>query len=440
MNCYQVECLEDDTENVPLTYHLGGDMEIQFGREEFCLVTRLRFRVDYSSEYSEGLIPFRRRVFSSARDGHAITAKLLEDKIKSKEFTTMNHNDAVSLFLLAVVECVLLGEEPRHNVLEWCLRLVDDRDRWNLAIAWCSDGKFLRSYQECFFVDARPTPRLTLDAVEARSNWWVSSKEYFDGLIFEPSIISSSVNLHNRDDPTIELYRLLEEQRRDLEGAVPTKFTMPATTSFLNGAHASHSYDQHMSSRIPSSHPATQDFMTHRPQQGFVSWSSPYQETVDPRGQYGPSDIRDNAMYRQKRVVRPSMYVQSPYTNMLDSIVPPKKLHAKSKNTARNPKVPAFDLGNAVVDDNLGDNEVAITGVVQTDEYIWYTNMDPSKVRREQYKESMTFLNNPESVYLDCHVKGFIVLQVFWRELVPSLYMSGYYEVEEPKKEGCGCL
>ncbi|GKB29039.1 hypothetical protein Tco_0868440 [Tanacetum coccineum] len=142
-----------------------------------------------------------------------------------------------------------------------------------------------------------------------------------------------------------------------------------------------------MSSRIPSSHPATPDFMTPRPQQGFVSRSSPYQATVDPRGQ--------------------------------------------------NPKVPAFDLGNAVVDDNLGDNEVTITGVVQTDQYLWYTNVDPIvSVRREQYEECMTFLNNPEPVYLDCHVKGFIVLQVFWRELVPSLYMSGYYEVEEPEKEG----
>ncbi|GKE57772.1 hypothetical protein Tco_1496957, partial [Tanacetum coccineum] len=170
-----------------------------------------------------------------------------------------------------------------------------------------------------------------------------------------------------------------------------------------------------MSSRIPSSHPATPDFMTPRPQQGFVSRSSPYQATVDPRGQYGPSDICDvrgdipNAMHRQKRVARPSM----------------------------NPKVPAFDLGNAVVDDNLGDNEVTITGVVQTDQYLWYTNVDPIvSVRREQYEECMTFLNNPEPVYFDCHVKGFIVSPVFWRELVPSLYMSGYYEVEEPEKEG----
>nr|GEZ02714.1 hypothetical protein [Tanacetum cinerariifolium] len=82
-------------------------------------------------------------------DDHAITAKMLEDKIKRKEFMTMNHNDAVSLCLLAIVECLI--------------------------------------------------------------------REYVDGLICEPLVISSSINLQSRDDPNVELYRLLEEQRRDLE-------------------------------------------------------------------------------------------------------------------------------------------------------------------------------------------------------------------------------
>ncbi|GKD64618.1 phospholipase-like protein, partial [Tanacetum coccineum] len=129
--------VENDTEIVPLTYHLGGDIEIQFGMEEFCLVTGLKFGVDYSSDYSEGVIPFKRRVFDSTKDGHAITIEMLEDKIKSKVFLTMNHNDVVSLCLLAIVECVLLCQEPRHNVPEWCLRLVDDRN-WRNLYPWGS--------------------------------------------------------------------------------------------------------------------------------------------------------------------------------------------------------------------------------------------------------------------------------------------------------------
>ncbi|GKC84604.1 phospholipase-like protein [Tanacetum coccineum] len=34
-----------------------------------------------------------------------------------------------------------------------------------------------------------------------------------------------------------------------------------------------------------------------------------------------------------------------------------------------------------------------------------------AKVRRERYEECMTFLNNPEPVYLDYYVKGFIAMQ-----------------------------
>nr|GEY04162.1 hypothetical protein [Tanacetum cinerariifolium]GEY07985.1 hypothetical protein [Tanacetum cinerariifolium] len=90
--------------------------------------------------------------------------------------------------------------------------------------------------------------------------------------------------------------------------------------------------------------------------------------------------------------------------------VTPKKWPDKSKNMARNSKVPAFDLGNAVFDDNIVDDEVSITGARETDECIWYTNVDPNK--------------------------GYRAMEVFSRKLVPDLYMSGYYNLDEPEIEG----
>ncbi|GKA08487.1 hypothetical protein Tco_0687818 [Tanacetum coccineum] len=75
---HKVKCLDGETEIVPLSYHLGHDIQIQFGREEFCLVTGLRFGVDYSDVYEEGLIPFRRCTFDSAKDGKPITGEMLE--------------------------------------------------------------------------------------------------------------------------------------------------------------------------------------------------------------------------------------------------------------------------------------------------------------------------------------------------------------------------
>ncbi|GJX79054.1 hypothetical protein Tco_0327203 [Tanacetum coccineum] len=106
-------------------------------------------------------------------------------------------------------------------------------------------------------------------------------------------------------------------------------FPAPASHSFFEGAQATPSYDQHMSFRYPSSHLAT----------------------VDPRRQCGSSHNHDvGGVILERRVVCPSMYFQSPYMNFPDTSVTPKKQPDKSKNMARNAKVPAFDIGNAVVD------------------------------------------------------------------------------------------
>ncbi|GJR96061.1 phospholipase-like protein [Tanacetum coccineum] len=65
---------ENDDENVPLYYHINKDFSIPFGREEFCLVTGLRFGVQNWAEYdTKQRIPFRRRVFPSYLDGQPIT-------------------------------------------------------------------------------------------------------------------------------------------------------------------------------------------------------------------------------------------------------------------------------------------------------------------------------------------------------------------------------
>nr|GEY58830.1 phospholipase-like protein [Tanacetum cinerariifolium] len=91
----------DETDIVPLYYHIVDDFQIQFSREEFCLVTGLRFGVEYSDEYDndEAHIPFRRRVFPSSLDG--------------------------------ILKLVLLGVEDRRRVPHWILRFLNDRVAWD---------------------------------------------------------------------------------------------------------------------------------------------------------------------------------------------------------------------------------------------------------------------------------------------------------------------
>ncbi|GJS37280.1 hypothetical protein Tco_0535662 [Tanacetum coccineum] len=79
---------------------VGKDDKDVFLIEEFCLVTGLKFGVEYSDDYDEKdkPIPFRRRVFSSCLDGKRITEKDVEDLIESKSFKKLDDDDAVSLY------------------------------------------------------------------------------------------------------------------------------------------------------------------------------------------------------------------------------------------------------------------------------------------------------------------------------------------------------
>ncbi|GJU43566.1 phospholipase-like protein, partial [Tanacetum coccineum] len=128
-----------ENENVPLYYHMYDNFQIQFGREEFCLVTGLKFGVEYSDDYDDKdkPIPFRRRVFPSRLDGKRITGKDVEDLIDSNSFKKLDDGDAVSLCCIGILQLVLLGLEDRRPVHNWILRLANDRDGWD-AYPWGS--------------------------------------------------------------------------------------------------------------------------------------------------------------------------------------------------------------------------------------------------------------------------------------------------------------
>ncbi|GJS59031.1 phospholipase-like protein [Tanacetum coccineum] len=109
------------------------NFQIQFVREEFCLVTGLKFGVENWTGYNDESepIPFRRRVFSSSLDGQPIRGKHVVALINSEEFKKLDNNDAVSLCCLGILQLVLLGLEDRRLVPSWILRLANDRDGWD---------------------------------------------------------------------------------------------------------------------------------------------------------------------------------------------------------------------------------------------------------------------------------------------------------------------
>ncbi|GJS89610.1 phospholipase-like protein [Tanacetum coccineum] len=205
-----------DDENVPLNYSINNDLSIQFGREEFCLVTGLRFGVENREEYdTQANLPFRRRVFPSHLDGQPITGIDIADAIVGPTFAELYDNDVVGLCCLGILQLVLLGAENRRNVPEWLLRIANDRVAWNKypwgSYVWPTLYSQLRNATVRrwgpLYVDQPtneddrttysifgytwawafkgniPAARLTPDDNEARSDWWISSKAYFDGFI-----------------------------------------------------------------------------------------------------------------------------------------------------------------------------------------------------------------------------------------------------------------
>nr|GEU69127.1 reverse transcriptase domain-containing protein [Tanacetum cinerariifolium] len=118
----------DVNENVPLYYHMFDNFQIQFGREKFCLVTGLKFGIEYWVDYDDKdePIPFRRWVFPSSLDGKHITGRNVEELIKSKSFSKLDNDDG----------CV-------------------------------------------------PAERLISDEIEVVPGWWVSSRAYFGGRVSE---------------------------------------------------------------------------------------------------------------------------------------------------------------------------------------------------------------------------------------------------------------
>nr|GEX04342.1 phospholipase-like protein [Tanacetum cinerariifolium] len=146
----QLEVEGEGDENVLLYYYITVNIQIQFGREEFCLVTGLRFGVENLADNngSELPIPFRRRVFPSCYDSEHITGYMVLEIIQDEVFDRLHAEDAVSLCCLGILQLVLLSVEVKRRIPDWMLR--------NL-----------------------PAARLTPDETEARSKWWISSRAYF---------------------------------------------------------------------------------------------------------------------------------------------------------------------------------------------------------------------------------------------------------------------
>ncbi|GJS43468.1 hypothetical protein Tco_0568511 [Tanacetum coccineum] len=208
----QMKMINDDDENVPLNYSINNDLSIQFGREEFCLLTGLRFGVENREEYdTQANLPFRRRVFRSNLDGNLLRVRRI-DVMSDGLLRIANDRVAWNKYPWGSYVWPTLYSQLRNaTVRRWGPLYVDkptnEDDQTTYSIfgyTWAFKGHI-------------PIARLTPDDIEARSDWWISSKAYFDGFIDQVERVPFNLSRHNMYEIPSGVYRQFVEQKIELE-------------------------------------------------------------------------------------------------------------------------------------------------------------------------------------------------------------------------------
>nr|GEX38233.1 transposase, MuDR, MULE transposase domain protein [Tanacetum cinerariifolium] len=304
-----------ESENVSLYYHMYDNFQIQFGREEFCLVTGLKFGVEYSDDYDENdkPVPFRRRVFSSCLDGNRITGKDVEDLIERKSFKKLDDDGAVSLCYIGILQLVLLGLEDRLAVPSWILRLANDRDGWD-DYPW---GSYV-------------WPALYYQLNDANVKCWL------------PLYATESTNEDDKKSYSI------------------FGFTWAFKTWILEVFRLGPNeyYTRHM--RYPVIVAWTSNKKFYRPMLRDFLHQPPIPSHPGDAGLCDP-----NILERPRRVQRPSVYIQSPYTPLPTTKLPKKRV-GRTKKNSKNDNLSPLNLGNAFAHDNVAGDDVLRTGVHDT--------------------------------------------------------------------------
>ncbi|GJV78269.1 hypothetical protein Tco_1509853 [Tanacetum coccineum] len=94
-------------------------------------------------------------------------------------------------------------------------------DRYNryprVAALSKKNGRFLGHMVIPFFEGNMHAARLTPDDNEARSDWWISSKAYFDSFIGQVERVPFDLSRQNMYEIPSDIYREFDEQKREIE-------------------------------------------------------------------------------------------------------------------------------------------------------------------------------------------------------------------------------
>ncbi|GJV31182.1 phospholipase-like protein [Tanacetum coccineum] len=358
------------------------------------------------------------------------------------------------------------------------IRSLDILGHSRVAALKKKKGKFIGSMVHDFFHGNLPAARLTPDKTEARSNWWISSRAYFDGELYrqfeeqkraieeQKRVIEE---IQKNEDDRKQMYEKVRtfmegmnvepvreantgpiivnqhfgisdlSEPRSMQGGPSSFQTHPNSSSFFNI-----STPTNWQTPMPSQ-PGPSNWQSQMPAQsatpywqpafpshpGGYNWQSPIPSHMGNQNLQPPIErhhdaaglFNQNILNRGKREQRPSFYKRTPYTEQPPTTILPKQRGNKNKNNVMKANLSPLNLGNAFGDENEGGDDVIFLGGEFTGNYLVYENVDPHKVKRDDYVTLQEFLNDPKQIYLDCYMKGYLVPVSFWQQLVPHLCM-----------------
>ncbi|GJU11865.1 hypothetical protein Tco_1134261 [Tanacetum coccineum] len=395
----QLEVEGDGNENVPL-----------FGVENLD---------DYDDV--ESRIPFRRCVFPSYLNGEPITG--MEGKRRIPDWLLRLANDRVGWDNYpwgSYVWPALYSQLKNGNIRRWpklyATQPTSEIDKKTYSIfgyTWAFKGNM-------------PAARLTPDETEARSDWWISSRAYFDGGIGQAERVPRHLNRQNMYEVPSEFYRQFEEQKRDLEKQkrdikeirkkeADHQETYEKVRKFMEDMNVeqvrqankgpiivSQHYGISDLSEFPSMQGGPSSFQTHPNSSSFfnigtpTNWQTPMSSQPGSSSWQTPMSSQPGSSNWQRQMPAHSA---TPYWQPAIPSHPvlPKQRGRKTKNNVKKSNLSPLNLGNALDDDNEGGDDVMFLGGQFTGNYLVYENVNVSK--------------------------GYLVPVTFWQQLVPHLCM-----------------
>ncbi|GJY11682.1 phospholipase-like protein [Tanacetum coccineum] len=261
-------------------------------------------------------------------------------------------------------------------------------------------GRFTSEMVFGFFQRNIPVARLTPDDIEARSDWWISSKAYFDRFIDQ--FVEQKIELESTKKDVHDIKEEMDKFRQEMNArSVRQENTVPI---------------------IVGQHYGLSDFSEFRSMQGgpsVIPWNvgtdaelatSHYWQPSSHPGSYNSFARVPSHMGRQN--LQTTIDTQHDVDGIVQQNIP---------NRGKRQQLPSKYLVNYITGYNEEENNIKFLGSQFTGNILFYENVDPAKVRRENYENVLHFLNNPYPIYLDCYMRGYIVPVTFWQELAPHL-------------------